>query len=171
MSSSRSCSDDLRAKGVILTDLHTAAREHPELVQRYLSVAVKPDEWKYVALNAALWTGGCFLYVPKDVVIDLPVQLSTVVGAEGARGLPAHDHRRRTRAAASSSSMRRCRPTRPDKTFVSGAVEIYAGDGAHVEYYSVNRWGHGVSNFNTVRAMRRPRCAAHDDGVPASAAR
>src|SRR5438270_1897860 len=42
--------DDLGAQGVILTDLHTAAREHPELVRKYLSAAVKPNEWKYIAL-------------------------------------------------------------------------------------------------------------------------
>src|SRR6185295_2084134 len=72
-----------RAKGVILTDLHTAAREHPELVQKYLSGLVKPGEWKYVALNAAMWSGGCFLYIPKDVEIDLPVHLSTGVSADG----------------------------------------------------------------------------------------
>jgi Fe-S cluster assembly protein SufD len=144
--------DDLRANGVILTDLHTAAREHPELVQRYLSAAVKPEEWKYVALNAAMWSGGCFLYVPRGVVIELPIHLSTVVGADNLAVFP------HTIIVAEPQSRvvfidETLSPEQEQKTFVSGAVEIYAGDGATVEYYSVNRWGHNVYNFNTARAI------------------
>jgi len=144
--------EDLRAKGVILTDLHTAAREHAELLQRYLSEAVKADEWKYVALNAALWSGGCFLYIPRGVVIDRPVHLSTVAG-DGSLAVFPH-----TIIAAEAESRvvlvdETLSADGEAKTFVSGAVEIYAGDGAHVEYYSLNRWGANVYNFNTVRAV------------------
>src|SRR5439155_26557917 len=80
--------DDLRAQGVILTDLHAAAREHPELVEKYLSNAVKPEEWKYIALNAAMWSGGSFLYVPRGVVIDAPIQFSLDVPADGLAVFP-----------------------------------------------------------------------------------
>src|SRR5712692_2660584 len=80
--------DALKARGVILCDLRTAAREHEELLRTYLSDAVKPSEWKFVALNAALWSGGCFLYVPKGVEIELPVQLSTSVSADGKAAFP-----------------------------------------------------------------------------------
>jgi Fe-S cluster assembly protein SufD len=144
--------DELRAKGVILTDLHTAAREHPELVQRYLSQAVKADEWKYVALNAALWSGGCFLYVPRGVVIEQPVHLSTVVGAGSLAVFP-HP----VIVAEAESRVVFIDETLSagdgNQTFVSGAVEIYTGGGAHLEYYSLNRWGADVYNFNTVRAL------------------
>ena len=144
--------DALAARGVILCDLHTAAREHEELLRRYLSDAVKPGEWKFVALNAALWSGGCFLYVPKGVEIALPVQLSTGVSTDGLAAFP------HTIIVAEPQS----KVTFIDETqspdgvapgFVSGAVEIYAGDGAKVEYYSINRWGQSVYNFNTVRAL------------------
>ncbi len=157
---------ELAARGVILCDLHTAAREHEELLKRYLSEAVRPSEWKFVALNAALWSGGCFLYVPKGVEVALPVQLSTSLSADGLAAFP------HTIIVAEANS----RVTFIDETqspnggplspqpplphgekgsggFVSGAVEIYAGDGAKVDYYSINRWGTGVNNFNTVRAM------------------
>ncbi|MBF6599744.1 MAG: Fe-S cluster assembly protein SufD [Dehalococcoidia bacterium] len=144
--------DDLRARGVILTDLHKAAKEHPELVRRYLSSAVPAGEWKYVALNAALWSGGCFLFVPKDVEVALPLQLLTVVGAEGLAVFP-----RTIIVAEAGSRVAFIDETRSadgeTKTFVSGVTEIYAGDGARVEYYSVNRWGHNVYNFNTARAI------------------
>lgn len=143
--------DGLRAKGVILSDLHTAAREHPDLVQKHLSVLVPADEWKYLALNAALWSGGCFLYVPKGVQVDEPIQLSTLVGAETLGVFP------HTVVVAEQGSRvtfidETLSPAQDARTFVSGAVEIYAGDGAAVEYYAVNRWGRGVYNFNTVRA-------------------
>ncbi|MBI5284677.1 MAG: Fe-S cluster assembly protein SufD [Chloroflexi bacterium] len=145
-------SDDLRAKGVILTDLHTAAREHGELLQKYLSQAVKAGEWKYLALNAALWSGGCFLFVPKGVEIDLPVQLSTGVSTEGLALFP-HTVIVAERQSKVTFIDEATSPDHDKRSFVSGAVEIYVGDGAHVAYYSVNRWGRNTYNFNTVRAM------------------
>ena len=144
--------DALAARGVILCDLLTAAREHEDLLKRYLSDAVKPAEWKFVALNAALWSGGCFLYVPKGVEIALPVQLSTSVSAGGLAAFPhtiivAEPQSKVTFIDETQS------PDVAAPAFVSGAVEIYAGDGAKVEYYSINRWGQSVYNFNTVRAI------------------
>ncbi|MHB8515100.1 MAG: Fe-S cluster assembly protein SufD [Dehalococcoidia bacterium] len=160
--------DDLRAQGVILTDLHTAAREHPDLVQRYLSVAVEPGEWKYLALNAALWSGGCFLYVPQGVVIERPVHLSLASASESLALFP---HTVIVAEEGSSVSFidETVSPDQAPKTFVSGAVEIYAADGAQVEYYAVNRWGHNVYNFKTVRAIlgRDARILALAAGVGA----
>ena len=147
-----SLTDELKAKGVILTDLHTAAREHPELVKKYLSLAVKPDEWKFVALNAALWSGGCFLYVPKGVEIDLPIQYSLGVSTEGLAVLP-HTIIVAERQSKVTFIDETISPDGGGQGFTSGAVEVYAGEGAHVEYYSVNRWGDNVYNFNTVRSI------------------
>lgn len=67
-------SAELAAKGVIFTDLETACREHGDLVQPYLFQAVKKDEDKLTALHAALWNGGVFVYVPKNVEVELPLQ-------------------------------------------------------------------------------------------------
>ncbi|RIX52421.1 Fe-S cluster assembly protein SufD [Paenibacillus nanensis] len=67
-------SDELKNKGVIFTDLETACREHSDLVKPYLFQAVKMDEDKLTALNAALWNGGVFVYVPKNVEVELPLQ-------------------------------------------------------------------------------------------------
>ena len=67
---------DLAAKGVIFCDLHTAVRQHPDLVQKYFmtQAVTLPDDDKFAALHAALWNGGTFLYVPRGVVIDTPLQ-------------------------------------------------------------------------------------------------
>jgi len=67
-------SAELASKGVIFTDLETACKEHGELVQQYLFQAVKVDEDKLTALNAAIWNGGVFVYVPKNVEVELPLQ-------------------------------------------------------------------------------------------------
>ena len=61
-------------QGVIFTDLQTAAIEHSELVKPYLTEAIKKDENKLTALHTALWSGGVFLYVPRNVEIKVPMQ-------------------------------------------------------------------------------------------------
>ncbi|SDH64742.1 Fe-S cluster assembly protein SufD [Planococcus glaciei] len=68
--------EELKAKGVILTDIFTAIRDHADLVGKYfMNEAVKAEEHKLTSLHAALLNGGVFLYVPKNVVIEEPVQV------------------------------------------------------------------------------------------------
>src|SRR5215211_1901166 len=82
--------DDLAAEGVIYTDLDTAVREHPDLVKTYfMTQAVPANFGKFEALHAAFWQGGTFLYVPKNVTIELPFR-SFVLGEEGGASLFAH---------------------------------------------------------------------------------
>jgi len=70
-----SLSDELKAKGVILTDIFTASREHSELLKKYyMTDGVKVEEHKLTALNAALVNGGVFVYVPKNVIVEEPIQ-------------------------------------------------------------------------------------------------
>jgi len=70
-----SLSDELKAQGVIFTDILTAAREHSELVEKYfMKSGVKADEHRLAALHAALVNGGAFLYVPKNVEVKKPIQ-------------------------------------------------------------------------------------------------
>jgi Fe-S cluster assembly protein SufD len=134
--------------GVVMTGLHSAATEHEALVLQHLNSVVKPDEWKYLALNAAAWSGGTFIYVPNDVEVRAPLRL-----LHGAGGRTATFPRtlviagRNARVAIIDESSPDGEPA-----LVSAAVEIILGDGAKVEYYDVNRWGDGVYNFKTVRA-------------------
>ncbi len=69
-----SLADELKEKGVIFTDLATAVREHSDLVQKYFMDGVKVNEHRLTALHAALVNGGVFVYVPKHVQIDVPLQ-------------------------------------------------------------------------------------------------
>ncbi|MFW6042412.1 MAG: Fe-S cluster assembly protein SufD [Chloroflexota bacterium] len=67
-------SDELREQGVIFCDMHTAVREHPELVrEHFMKEAVRVDEGKFAAMHAAFWRGGTFLYVPKGVQAAAPL--------------------------------------------------------------------------------------------------
>jgi len=69
-------SDELKEQGVVFTDIFTAVREHSDLVQKYfMTEAVKVDEHKLTAYHAALVNGGVFLYVPKNVVVEKPLQV------------------------------------------------------------------------------------------------
>lgn len=71
-----SLSDELKAQGVIFTDIFTATREHSELVKKYyMTDGVKVDDHKLTALNAALMNGGVFVYVPKNVEVANPLQV------------------------------------------------------------------------------------------------
>ena len=72
----RRCTLDpaLTKKGVIFTDLDTAVRDHPELVQRYFNTIVATDENKFSALHYALWNSGTIVYVPRNVTIEMPLQ-------------------------------------------------------------------------------------------------
>lgn len=70
----RRLAEELKAKGVIFTDLETACREHSDLVQQHLFTAIDKDADKLNAIHAALWNGGVFVYVPKNVEVDIPLQ-------------------------------------------------------------------------------------------------
>jgi len=70
----RRLAEELKAKGVIFTDLETACREHADLVQQHLFTAIDKDADKLNAVHAALWNGGVFIYVPKNVEVDIPLQ-------------------------------------------------------------------------------------------------
>ncbi len=61
-------------KGVVFTDLDTAIQKYPDLVKDYYCKAIPPSDNKFAALNGAVWSGGSFLYVPKNVTIDMPLQ-------------------------------------------------------------------------------------------------
>ncbi len=66
--------EDLSRQGVVFTDMDSAVRDHPDLVREYFSTIIPPADNKFAALNSAVWSGGSFIYVPKGVHIDFPLQ-------------------------------------------------------------------------------------------------
>ena len=65
---------DLAAKGVVFSDVETAVQTHPELVRKYFGTVIPFRDNKFSALNTAVWSGGSFVYIPKGVHVDLPLQ-------------------------------------------------------------------------------------------------
>ncbi|MEK0425229.1 MAG: FeS cluster assembly protein SufB, partial [Planctomycetota bacterium] len=77
-----SLKEDLVQQGVIFTDTDTAVREHPDLLREYFGTIIPPNDNKFAALNSAVWSGGSFIYVPKGVKIDFPLQAYFRINAE-----------------------------------------------------------------------------------------
>ncbi|MFM8539208.1 MAG: Fe-S cluster assembly protein SufB, partial [Planctomycetaceae bacterium] len=77
-----SLQEDLAKKGVIFTDTDTAVREHADLLREYFGTVIPPSDNKFAALNSAVWSGGSFIYVPKGVSIEFPLQAYFRINAE-----------------------------------------------------------------------------------------
>lgn len=146
---------DLAARGVIFCDLHTALREHPDLVQKYfMTEAVPlPDDDKFAALHAALWSGGVFLYVPRGVVIETPLQ---GLIAQEQPGVGSFGHTIIVAEAGAEVTFLEemvSLPAGAQLGFHTGVVEIIARPGARVNYISLQSWGDNVYNFSRERAV------------------
>lgn len=143
--------DEVAKQGVIFTDLHTAVKQHPELVEKYLNTqAVLPGEGKFAALNAALWTHGVFLYVPKGVVVDLPLH-SVFYPTES--GLTLGHILIVAEAGAQVTYMHEyASPDLDEHAAFVGATEILVGEGANVRYVALQNWGSNMYEFSHQRA-------------------
>jgi Fe-S cluster assembly protein SufD len=143
---------EIAKQGVVFSDLHTAARLHPALVRRcFMTEAVQPTAWKYVALHAALWRGGAFLYVPAGVEVALPLRNVVSVGA----GSAVFPHTLIVAESGSSVTLveEYASPQGRRASLSSGVVEILVRDGARVRYLGLESWGRNVSSFSTLRAV------------------
>ena len=134
----------LAEQGVILTSLRSAVNEHGGLLEELLATEIlPPEDGKFQALNAALWTDGVLLYVPRNVKLDLPVRttrwLSHAGSAVFTRTLIVAEPRSQVSYVEESLSEDFDR-----RTLVSSAVEVIARDGAQLQYVSIQRLGRGV---------------------------
>ena len=149
---------DLAEQGVIVTDLPTAAREHPDLIRRHLLTdVVQPEMSKFVALHAAFWSGGAFVYVPADRRVELPIEIVTWLGTAG---LGSFGH---TLIVAETGSQvtvaeRYASDNLGRPTLSSAATEIVVGRGARVQHVTLQEWGRGVTAFARQRAVLDADC-------------
>jgi Fe-S cluster assembly protein SufD len=148
----RELPEELASQGVVFTSLEAAAREHPELVQKHFGTAITPDDGKFAALNAAFWTGGAFLYVPRDVRVEVPFRvyrwLSDAGTAVAGRVLVVAEQ------GAHVALVEQLGSDDLSRTALSvGAAEIFADEGATVIYTQVQRYGRGVAHLSTDRLV------------------
>ena len=140
-------SDELRAQGVIFTDMHTAVREHGDLVRQYfMPRAVRADEGKFAALHGAFWRGGVFLYIPRNVTAAAPLHsaLWATAGRTFTHTLVVLDTNSEATFIDEYAS-----PARGEgQALHNGAIELIVGDGASLHYASLQDFGSNVWQFN-----------------------
>lgn len=147
----RQLAEGLTARGVIFTDLDSAVREHPELVKRYLGAQVAPAEGKFTALHYAFWSGGSFLYVPRNVEVEVPLQALTWADH---RGLAVMPHTLVVVETGGSVALvdEFVSPDDRAPALANGVVELSLGAGARAQYVALQRWGRSVFSFCHQRA-------------------
>ena len=136
--------------GVVFTDLRTALEEHESLVKKHLYSAVNATQTKYAALNAALWENGTFLYVPKNVEVELP--LGAFYSADNG-GIIAPRTLVVLEANAKATFIDEYSSEEfGERLFASGAVELVLGDGAKLRYVNLQNWSRTVAHVSKMRA-------------------
>ncbi len=139
--------------GILFCSMDTAVTEYPDLVQKYfMNKCVPPQDNKFSALHGAIWSGGSFLYVPKGVKVDLPLQ--AYFRMEGS-GEGTFEH---TLIVADEGSdvnyIEGCTAqTYSVNSMHSAVVEIFVQEGAKARYTTVQNWSKDVYNLNTKRAV------------------
>ena len=144
---------DLAARGVILTDLRTAVREHGELVRDYFMTRCVPaTDGKFAALHGAFWDNGVFVYVPRGVVIEKPLRAVISAALNDSSSM---SHTLIVLEAGSQAVYAETytSPETDAPGFSSRVVEIYLKADANLHYVGVQHWGRQVFDFHVERAL------------------
>jgi Fe-S cluster assembly protein SufB len=147
-----SLKEDLAKKGVIFTDTDTAVREHGDLVREYIGTIIPPEDNKFAALNSAVWSGGSFIYVPKGVKIEFPLQAYFRINAERMgqfeRTLILVDEGAEVHYVEGCTA-----PMYSSESLHSAVVEIIVRRGARCRYTTIQNWANNIYNLVTKRAV------------------
>jgi Fe-S cluster assembly protein SufB len=143
--------EDLEKMGVIFLDMDSGVREYPELVKKYFGTIIPANDNKFAALNSAVWSGGSFVYVPKGVKIDVPLQAYFRINAENMGQFE------RTLIICEDDSyvhyVEGCTaPTYSTDSLHSAVVEIVVMENARCRYTTIQNWSKNVYNLVTKRA-------------------
>ncbi|MEX2461658.1 MAG: Fe-S cluster assembly protein SufD [Paenibacillaceae bacterium] len=142
---------ELADQGVLFMDLETALQQHGDLVQSYFMKVVKQDENRITALHSALWNGGIFLYVPKNVKVDLALQALFL--SDDAQATFAPHILIIAEANSSVSFVDNWISTGDGQRVANGIIEIHVKQGAKVQYASVHNLGEQVTDLTYRRAI------------------
>src|SRR6202008_4984535 len=143
--------ETLAKQGVIFLDTDTGLKEHPELFQEYFGSVIPPGDNKFASLNTAVWSGGSFIYVPKGVHVEIPLQAYFRINTENMgqfertliivdEGAYVHYVEGCTAPIYSSDSLH------------SAVVEIIVKKGGRCRYTTIQNWSNNVYNLVTKRA-------------------
>jgi Fe-S cluster assembly protein SufB len=139
-------------KGIIFESIEDGLRLYPELFREHFSTVVPVSDNKFAALNSAVWSGGSFVYIPKGVKVDIPLQAYFRVNAEKMgqfeRTLIIVDE------GAEAQYIEGCTaPVYSTESFHSGVIEIIVKPNARFRYVTIQNWSTNMYNLVTQRAM------------------
>jgi Fe-S cluster assembly protein SufB len=146
-----SIQEHLEKQGVIFLSIEDGLKNYPDLFREYFGTVIPIEDNKFAALNSAVWSGGSFVYVPKNVKVDLPLQayfrLNTANLGQFERTLIIVDE------GASVHYVEGCTaPQYTTDSFHSGVIEIVVKKGARSRYSTIQNWSTNVYNLVTQRA-------------------
>jgi len=146
-----SIQEHLEKQGVIFLSIEDGLKKYPDLFREYFGTVIPIEDNKFAALNSAVWSGGSFVYVPKNVKVDLPLQayfrLNTANLGQFERTLIIVDE------GASVHYVEGCTaPQYTTDSFHSGVIEIVVKKGARSRYSTIQNWSTNVYNLVTQRA-------------------
>ena len=151
--------EDLKKQGVVFENMDTAVKKYSELVKKYFMTQCVPiNDHKFAMLHMAVWSGGTFIYIPKNVKVTLPLQayfrMNAMAGGQFEHTLIIADEGSEVQYIEGCSA-----PRYAVNSLHAGCVEIFVGKGARVRYYSIENWSKNTYNLNTKRAL------VDEDGV------
>ncbi|EFV93378.1 MULTISPECIES: Fe-S cluster assembly protein SufB [Dietzia] len=143
--------EDLESQGVIFMDTDTALKEHPEFFEEYFGSVIPSGDNKFSALNTAVWSGGSFIYVPKGVHVDIPLQAYFRINTENMgqfeRTLIIVDEDAYVHYVEGCTA-----PIYKSDSLHSAVVEIIVKKGGRCRYTTIQNWSNNVYNLVTKRA-------------------
>lgn len=144
--------EELQKKKVIFTSIEMAIKEYPELVKKYFGKIVNNGENKFAALNGAVFSGGSFIYVPKNTKLDRPLQSYFRINSKNMGQFE------RTLIIVDDNSdlhyIEGCTaPTYSESSLHAAVVEIYVGKNSKCRYSTIQNWAPNVYNLVTKRAL------------------
>ena len=143
--------EDLQEQGVLFVDTDTGLREHEDLFREYFSTIIPVGDNKFASLNTAVWSGGSFIYVPKGVRVEIPLQAYFRINTENMgqfeRTLIIADEDAYVHYVEGCTA-----PIYSSDSLHSAVVEIVVKRGARVRYTTIQNWSNNVYNLVTKRA-------------------
>ena len=148
-----SVKEEVAAQGVIYTDLESAMHgEYADMIRKHFMKLIKPTDHKFAALHGAVWSGGSFVYVPKGVSVEIPLQSYFRLNAPGAgqfeHTLIIVDEEADLHFIEGCSA-----PKYNVANLHAGAVELFVGKNAKLRYSTIENWSKNMYNLNTKRAV------------------
>jgi Fe-S cluster assembly protein SufD len=142
--------DSYANRGVVVSSLSKAAREQPELVRKHLHSLFAPSIDRFASLQAAMWSDGYFVYVPRNAVVDRPIHIHAAM-SEGGTDL-SHTLIVLEEGAEATILYESASPDTAASGFHCGAVELVQRANSHLRYVNLQDWGQNVWHFAHQRA-------------------